>query len=173
MLATVLNSKRALKASIAVIDAFVRLRHLLDANRDLAWRIDELNARFEKKTGDATTVEANAALRELQRKDTRERYGEYVKRLAEEAGEPAANAEDVARFDRKRKGRKCSNKEWEHPHDPDARVSRDKRYATDMLYKMEKADDLETGAIVSVTVQTADTGDTESIMETLSQAEVN
>jgi transposase len=116
---------------------------------------------------DATTVEANAALRELQRKDTKERYGEYVKRLAEEAGEPASTAEEVARFDRKRKGKTCSNAEWGHPHDPDARVGRDKHGATDMLYKLEKADDLDTGAIVSVTIQTADTGDTDSLDGTL------
>jgi transposase len=122
---------------------------------------------------DATTVEANAALRELQRKDTKERYDNYVKRLAEEAGEPAFTKEEAAKFDRKRKGRTCSNEEWEHPHDPDARVGRDKHGATDMLYKLEKTDDLETGAIVSVTVQTADTGDTTSIYETLIQAEEN
>jgi transposase len=122
---------------------------------------------------DATTVEANAALRELQRKDTKERYGAYVKRLAEEAGEPASTPEEVARFDRKRKGNKCSNEEWEHPHDPDARIGRDKHGATDMLYKMEKTDDLDTGAIVSVTVQTADTGDTFSMDVTLLQAEDN
>jgi transposase len=122
---------------------------------------------------DATTVEANAALRELQRKDTKERYHEYVKRLAEEAGEPASTAEEVARFDRKRKGKKCSNEEFEHPHDPDARIGRDKHGATDMLYKLEKADDLDTGAIVSVTVQTADTGDTASVLETLLSAEEN
>jgi transposase len=119
---------------------------------------------------DATTVEANAAIRELRRKDTKERYAEYVKRLAKEAGEPAETMEDVVRFDRKRKGKKLPNEEWEHPHDPDARVGRDKHGATDMLYKLEKADDLETGAIVSVTVQTADTGDTTSMDTTLLEA---
>jgi len=122
---------------------------------------------------DATTVEANAAIRELRRKDTKERYTEYVKRLAKEAGQPAKTMSDVVRFDRKRKGKKLSNEEWEHPHDPDARVGRDKHGATDMLYKLEKADDLETGAIVSVTVQPADTGDTSSINVTLGQAEIN
>jgi transposase len=122
---------------------------------------------------DATTIQANAALRELQRQDTKERYGAYVKRLAEEAGEPAGTAAEVARFDRRRQGKKCSNEEWEHPHDPDARIGRDKHGATDMLYKLEKTDDLATGAIVSVTVQTADTGDTASIGRTLLQAEEN
>ena len=122
---------------------------------------------------DATTIEASAALRELQRKDTKERYGEYVKRLAEAAGEPSSTPEEVAKFDRKRKGKKISNTDFSHPHDPDARIGRDKHGATDMLYKMEKTDDLETGAIVSVTVQHADTGDTESMAETLIQAEEN
>jgi len=122
---------------------------------------------------DATTVEANAALRELVRKDTGERYRAYVKRLAEEAGEPSKTFEEVTRFDRKRKGKKLSNDEWEHPHDPDARVGRDKHGATDMLYKLEKADDLETGAILSVTVATADLGDTTSQAATLAAATEN
>jgi transposase len=122
---------------------------------------------------DATTIEANAALRELTRKDTGERYHAYVKRLAEEAGEPAQTFEEIARFDKKRKGKKLSNEEWEHPHDSDARVGRDKHGATDMLYKLEKADDLETGAILSVTVQTADTGDTTSQAATLDAAVEN
>jgi transposase len=120
---------------------------------------------------DATTVEANAARRELQRKDTKERYDRYVRRLAEAAGEPASTAEEVARFDRQRKGKKCSNEDWEHPHDPDARLGRDKHGATDMLYKLEKADDLDTGAIVAVTVQTADTSDLLSLDETLMEAD--
>lgn len=122
---------------------------------------------------DATTLEANAALRVLTRKDTGERYNAYVKRLAEEAGEPADTPEDIARFDKKRKGKKMSNEDWRHPYDPDARVGRDKHGATDMLYKLEKADDLETGAIVSVTVQTADTGDTTSQGPTLDAAAAN
>jgi len=122
---------------------------------------------------DATTVEANAALRELTRKDTGERYYAYVKRLADEAGEPSQKFEDLARFDKKRKGKKLSNEEWEHPHDPDARVGRDKHGATDMLYKLEKTDDLETGAILSVTVATADTGDTTSQAATLDAAAEN
>ncbi len=122
---------------------------------------------------DATTVEANAALRELTRKDTGERYYAYVKRLADEAGEPSQKFEDLVRFDKNRKGKKLSNEEWEHPHDPDARVGRDKHGATDMLYKLEKSDDLETGAILSVTVATADTGDTTSQAATLDAAAEN
>jgi len=66
MLAAVLNSDRAIAASHAVIDAFVRLRHLLDANKELARRIDELNARFEKKTGE-DTVRFHAIFQELKR----------------------------------------------------------------------------------------------------------
>ncbi len=66
MLATVLNSERAIKASIAVVQAFVRLRHLLDANRELSRRIDELNAKFEKKTGE-DAVRFHAIFQELRR----------------------------------------------------------------------------------------------------------
>lgn len=120
---------------------------------------------------DSTTVEANAARKKLRRKDSKEQYSQFVKRLAREAGEPASTAEEVARFDRKRPGKKCPNREWEHPCDPDARLGRDKHGATDMLYKMEKTDDLDTGAVVSVTVRTADTSDLDSLDGTLRKAQ--
>lgn len=66
MLATVLNSERAIAASIAVVQAFVRLRHLLSANTEFARRIDELNAKFEKKTGE-DAIRFNAIFQELKR----------------------------------------------------------------------------------------------------------
>lgn len=115
---------------------------------------------------DATTLEANAALRSIVRKDTGEDYTEYLKRLAAASGVETPTKEDLIRFDRSRKGKKMSNEEWEHPHDSDARIGMTKRGACDMIHKCEAASDMETGAVVAVTVQAADLGDTETVGET-------
>src|SRR5213596_2624971 len=72
---------------------------------------------------DATTLEANAALRTIVRRDTGEGYQEFLKRLAQESGIATPTREQLARLDRKR-ARKGSNEEWEHPHDPDARIAK-------------------------------------------------
>ena len=117
---------------------------------------------------DGTTLEANAAMRKLVRRDTAEDYAEYVERLAKEAGIENPTKEDAARFDRKRK-KKTSNKEWKHPHDPDAKVAKMKDGRTRMAHKAEHAVDLETEAILAVTVQPADRGDTTSLGVTLEE----
>ena len=111
---------------------------------------------------DATTLEANAALRSIVRRDTGEDYTTFLTRLAEASGIATPTRAELARFDRSRKKR-ASNAEWAHPHDPDARVTKMK----DGPHKAEHAVDLETSAVVSVTVQGADTGDTTSMVETL------
>ena len=64
---------------------------------------------------------------------------------------------DLARLDRKRK-KKGSNDDWTHPHDPDAKITKMKDGRTRMAYKAEHVVDLETGAIVGVTVHEADDG---------------
>ena len=71
----------------------------------------------------------------------------------------------MARLDRKRK-KKTSNQEWTNPHDPDAKVTKMKDGRTHLAHKAEHAVDLDTGAIVAVTVQGADEGDTTTIVET-------
>ena len=120
---------------------------------------------------DSTTLEANAALATLERKDTKEDYRAFVTRLAAEAGEPVQTVEELIEFDRKRAGKTLSNAEWEHPVDPDARVAKMKDGATDMAYKAEHAVDLESGALLAVTVQAADKGDTQTLGETLEAVE--
>jgi transposase len=117
---------------------------------------------------DGTTLEANAAMRSIVRRDSGETYSAYVKRLAQEAGIEDPTQNDVAGFDRKRK-KKTSNKDWEHPHDPDAKVAKMKDGRIHMAHKVEHAVDMETGAIVAVTVQSADQGDTSSVSETLEE----
>jgi transposase len=114
---------------------------------------------------DATTLEANAAMRSIVRRDTEETYQEFLTRLAKVSGIETPTREDLARLDRKRK-KKTSNKEWTNPHDPDAKVTKMKDGRTHLAHKAEHAVDLETGAIVAVTVQGADQGDTTTIVET-------
>ena len=115
---------------------------------------------------DATTLEANAALRSIVRRDTGESYEEFLTRLAKASGIETPTREDLAKLDRKRKN-KGSNQEWEHPHDPDAKITKMKDGRTHLAHKAEHAVDLETGAIVGVTLQPANRGDCESLDETL------
>jgi transposase len=114
---------------------------------------------------DATTLEANAAMRSIVRRDTEETYQEFLTRLAQASGIETPTRDDLARLDRKRK-KKTSNKDWTNPHDPDAKVAKMKDGRTHLAHKAEHAVDLDTGAIVAVTLQGADEGDTTTIVET-------
>jgi transposase len=118
---------------------------------------------------DATTLEANAAMRSIVRRDTGESYQAFLTRLAETSGIKTPTREALARLDRKRK-KKTSNKDWTNPHDPDAKVTKMKDGRTHLAHKAEHAVDLETGAIVAVTLQGADQGDTTTIRETATAA---
>jgi transposase len=118
---------------------------------------------------DATTLEANAAMRSIVRRDNGESYDEFLTGLAKQSGIATPTREQLARLDRKRKKR-MSNQDWEHPHDPDAKITKMKDGSTHLAHKAEHAVDLETGAIVAVTLQGADQGDTTTITETLAQA---
>jgi transposase len=113
---------------------------------------------------DATTLEANAAMRSIVRRDTGERYQEFLARLAKASGIETPTRDDLAHLDRKRK-KTTSNKDWTNPYDPDAKVTKMKDGRTHLAHKAEHAVDLETGAIVAVTLQGADQGDTTTIVE--------
>ncbi len=121
---------------------------------------------------DATTLEANAALRSIVRRDTGEGYQEFLVQLAKESGIRTPTREQLARLDRKRKN-KGSNQDWVNPHDPDARITKMKDGRTHLAHKAEHAVDLETGAVVAVVLAPADEGDTTTIRETVPQAGVN
>ena len=121
---------------------------------------------------DATTLEANAALRSIVRRDTGESYEAFLPGLAKASGIATPTREDLARIDRKR-AKKGSNNDWTHPHDPDARITKMKDGRTHLAHKAEQAVDLETGAVVAVTVQPADEGDTKTIEETITKAAEN
>jgi transposase len=114
---------------------------------------------------DATTLAANAAMRSIVRRDTEESYQEFLSGLAQASGIKTPTREDLARLDRKRK-KKTSNQDWKHPWDPDAKVAKMKDGRTHLAHKAEHAVDLETGAMVAVTLQGADQGDTTTIVAT-------
>lgn len=115
---------------------------------------------------DATTLEANAALRSIVRRDTGESYREFLEALAKASGVETPTREDLARLDRQRP-KKGSNDDWMHPHDPDARITKMKDGRTHLAHKAEQAVDMDSGAVLAVTVQPADAGDTTTLYETL------
>src|SRR6202522_4018271 len=117
---------------------------------------------------DATTLEANAALRSIVRRDNGESYEDFLKGLAQQSGIATPTREDLARVDRKRK-KKGSNDDWVNPHDPDARITKMKDGCTHLAHKAEHAVDMETGVIVAVTLHGEDVGDTKTVHETLAQ----
>ena len=119
---------------------------------------------------DGTTLEANAAMRSIVRRETGESYQEFLTGLAKASGIKTPSREALARLDRRRK-KKGSNEEWTSPSDPDAKITKMKDGRTHLAHKAEHAVDMETGAIVAVTIQGADQGDTTTLGETLNQAE--
>jgi len=121
---------------------------------------------------DATTLEANAAMRSIVRKDNGKNWKGYLRQMAREEGMEDPSDEDIQRMDRSRKDKKVSNKDWESPVDPDSRITRMKDGRTHLAYKAEHAVDLDTQAIVCARVVSADQGDTTSGPDTLTQAQV-
>jgi transposase len=121
---------------------------------------------------DATTLEANAAMRSIVRKDTQQNYQEFLSGLAKASGIQTPTREDLAKLDRKRKN-KASNDDWENPHDPDAKIAKMKDGTTHLAHKAEHAVDMDSGAVLAVTLQGADQGDTTTLIETVIAATEN
>jgi transposase len=122
---------------------------------------------------DSTYLRADASMKAIVRRDTKESYAEFVIRLAEEAGVPTPTAEEARRLDRTRKGKKTSNREWVSRTDQDARIAKLKDGRTRLAYKPEHVVDLETGAIVAAVVHGADVADPASLDTSLARAESN
>jgi transposase len=122
---------------------------------------------------DASTMEANAALRTIVRRDTGENYRAMLERLAAESGIATPTADDLVRLDRKREGKRLSNSDWASSVDPEARIARLKDGRTHLAYKPEHAVDLDTAAIVAAEIHPADQGDTATLPETLKTAEAH
>jgi transposase len=121
---------------------------------------------------DATTLEANAAMRSIVRKDTKQNYQEFLTELAQASGIQTPTREDLAKLDRTRKN-KASNDDWEHPHDPDAKIAKMKDGSTHLAHKQEHAVDMDSGAILGVTIQPADEGDTTTWRATVEETYQN
>lgn len=119
---------------------------------------------------DATTLEANAALKSIVRRENGQSYNDYLKELAKAAGIENPTREQLARLDRKRK-KKGSNQEWMSPSDPDARITKMKDGRTHLAHKAEHAVDLTSGALLALTLQPANEGDTTTIQKTLGEAQ--
>ena len=119
---------------------------------------------------DATTLEANAAMRSIVRRDTGEGYEAFLTQLAKASGIETPTREELARIDRKRP-KKGSNDDWESPDDPDAAITKMKDTRTHLAHKAEHAVDMDTQAVVAVTLPRADEGDTHSLPWTLMEAE--
>jgi transposase len=118
---------------------------------------------------DATTLEANAALRSIVRRDTGQSYQDYLEQLAKNAGIEHPTRSDLAKLDRHRKD-KGSNQQWEHPHDKDARIAKMKDGRTHLAHKAEHVVDLETGALLGVSLHAADQGDTQTVVPSVEAA---
>ena len=115
---------------------------------------------------DSTTLEANAALRSIVRRDDGSGYEEWLTEVASASGIDTPTRAQLAQLDRDRP-KKGSNKDWVHPHDPQARITKMKDGRTHLAHKLEQASDMTSGAIVAVTVQSMDGGDTASLAPTL------
>lgn len=151
----------------------IRGRIDLQTHRDIFQWVLNVLAKSDLLKGktigiDATTLEANAALRSIVRRDTGQKYEEFLQELAKASGIESPTREDLAKLDRKRP-KKGSNQEWKNPNDPDAKIAKMKDGRTHLAHKAEHAVDLETGAVLAVTLQGADQGDTTTIQETLSE----
>jgi transposase len=124
---------------------------------------------------DATMLEANAAMKSIVRRDTGEDWKAYLTRLMQEAGEITEDqeptVEEIARFDRKRKDKKVSNREWQSETDPDSRIAKMKDGRTHLAYKAEHAVDLESELILAAPVYHANEADTETIGSTIGEAQ--
>ena len=126
---------------------------------------------------DATTLEANAAMKAIVRRDTGEDWKEYLKRLMREQGlvgqDEEPTDEQLRRFDRQRKTKKVSNSEWGSPSDPDSRIARLKDGRTHLAYKAEHVVDLETELVLEAGVYTADEPDGDTLLESVALAQRN
>ena len=152
-----------------------RRRLSLEAHEAIfAWVLERLHCSGSlsgKTLGvDATTLEANAALRSIMRRDDATGYEEWLEELARASAIETPTRQDLAKLNRKRP-KKGSNEDWVLPHDPEARITKMKDGRTHLAHKLEQAADIDSGAIVAVTVQTMDGGDCASMPNTLDEAE--
>jgi DDE family transposase len=126
---------------------------------------------------DSTTLEANAAMKSIVRRDTGENWQEYVTRLMKEEGviEPEAEPtdEEVRRYDKSRKDKKVSNQEWVSSTDPESRITQMKDGRTHLAYKAEHVVDLKSDLVLGAEIYKADQGDPQTLVDSVMEAKVN
>ena len=122
---------------------------------------------------DSTFLEANAAMKSIERKDSGEDYKAYLKRLAGEAGIEDPSADELRRFDKKRPNKKVSNEEWQSRTDGDSRIAKMKDGTTHLAYKAEHVVDLESNLVLAAEVYHADRGDTDTLIDSVAAAQLN
>ena len=127
---------------------------------------------------DSTTLEADAAMKSIVRRDTGEDWKEYLTRLMKEEGlleegDDPPSDDELRKFDKSRSDKKVSNAEWTSPNDPDARIAKMKDGTTHLAYKAEHVLDLETEAILAAEIYHADQADTQTLEDSLHQAQAN
>ena len=122
---------------------------------------------------DSTTLEANAAMKSIVRRDTGDDYETYVKQLMAKEGIEDPSSEEVRRFDQQRKGKTVSNEDWVSESDPEARIAKMKDGTTHLAYKAEHVVDLETNAILAVEIYAGDHSDSQTLEDSLNRAQTN
>lgn len=122
---------------------------------------------------DTSVIQANASMRTLKNNHTGESYDEYINRIAKASGVDSENKQAVRDFDRKRKDKKMSNKDWHNPHDPEAKIGPTKEGPIKMTYKVENTVDVETGAIIQTEILPADQADGQDMDQQIKQAQKN
>jgi transposase len=123
---------------------------------------------------DSTTLEANAAMKSIVRRDTGEDWNDYLRRLLrEQEGVENPTNEELRRFDRKRKDKRVSNEEWMSKTDEASRIGKMKDGRTHLLYKAEHAVDLETEIVLAAPIYPGDVGDPDTMVDSLMDAQVN
>lgn len=122
---------------------------------------------------DSTTLEANAAMKSIVRKDTGEDYKQYLTKLAQEEGIENPSDEDLRRFDKKRKDKTTSNDDWQSPTDPDAQITKMKDGRTHLAYKAEHVMDVESEFLLQAAIHPATASDAETLVDNVMLAEMN
>src|SRR5262245_50599139 len=122
---------------------------------------------------DATTLEANAAMKTIRRKDTGDDWKAYLKKLAAEAGIEGPTDEELRRFDRQRQDKKVSNDEWASPTDPDSRIAKMKDGTTQLAYKAEHVVDPGSNLVLAAEVYAADQADSSTVLDSVVTAQLN
>jgi len=122
---------------------------------------------------DATLLEANAALKQIRRRNNGDDWKAYVTKLAAEAGLKDPTDAELRRFDKTRKNKKVSNADWQSPSDPDSRIAKLKDGTTHLAYKAEHVVDLDSNLVLSAEIHAADQADSATLPPSLTSAQLN